>query len=200
MKKKNKLICNIGINDADYVVKPVINGKRLCCPFYQAWRSMMTRCYSEKLIVKNPTYNGCSVCDEWLTFSNFKKWMEQQDWKGKQLDKDLLFVGNKVYSPETCVFVDYTVNSFITDCGATRGEWPIGVDFHKNGKFQARCSNPFTNENAHLGYFTCPNEAHLVWKKRKRELSCQLAELQSDIRVAKALRERYAPDTDWTNR
>ena len=75
----------------------------------------------------SPTYKGCSVSEEWLRFSNFKRWMEKQDWDGKQLDKDILFEGNKVYSAETCVFVTSVVNSFTSDSGAKRGEWLIGV-------------------------------------------------------------------------
>lgn len=197
MKKKNKLVFGVGINDADYVVQPTVNGKRGYCPFYQAWVSMLSRCYSEKYQDKKPTYIDCSVCNEWLTFSNFKSWMEQKDWKGKHLDKDLLIEGNKVYSPTTCIFVDRMTNIFTTDSGASRGQFPIGVCFHKRvGKFRACCRNPFTKKNENLGYFTCPNQAHLAWKKRKHELACQLADLQTDERVAKVLRDRYTSDKD----
>lgn len=199
MRKKNKLVCGVGINDADYVVQPEINGKRITCPFYRVWQDMLKRCYSKKLQAKYPTYIGCIVCDEWLTFSNFKSWMETQDWVGKQLDKDLLVVGNKIYAPETCVFVARMTNTFILDHGADRGEWPIGVTFDKwVGKFRAQCSNPFGNTayeiRGYISYFNCPNAAHLAWKKRKHELALQLADLQTDERVAKALRERYYVD------
>lgn len=187
-----KLVHGVGLNDADYAVTPIVNGKRNRCRFYRTWESMLNRCYSAKYQAKQPTYIGCYVCDEWLTFSNFKKWMEQQDWQGKELDKDLLFVGNKIYSPDTCVFVDKKTNSFANDHGAARGEWPIGVSFHKHvGKFSAQCGNQITEKREHLGYFTCPNEAHKAWKKRKHELACQLADLQNDERVADALRTRY---------
>lgn len=192
MRKEGELVFGIGINDADYVVCPIVNGKAVWCRFYRTWVNMLKRCYSEKYQARQPTYIGCSVCDEWLTFSNFKKWMEKQDWEGNQLDKDLLTNGNKVYSPETCVFVDKVTNLFTTDHGAARGEWPIGVYFNKRGgKFQAYCNNPFIKKREHLGFFACPNQAHLTWKKRKHELACQLADLQTDERVAKALRVRY---------
>lgn len=192
MRKRNKLVKGVAINDADYLVRTRISGKWDICHFYKTWQSMLNRCYSEKLQAKYPTYIGCSVCEEWLTFSNFKRWMETQDWEGKHLDKDILIEGNKVYSPETCVFVDGVVNLFTTDHGAARGEWPIGVSFNKsNGKFQSYCNNPFTKKQEYLGYFACPNQAHLIWKKRKHELACQLADLQTDERVAKALRVRY---------
>lgn len=51
-----------------------------------------------------------------------------------------------------------------------------------------------------MGVFPTELEAHLTWQARKHELSCMLADLQTDERIATVLRERYAPDKDWTNR
>lgn len=191
--KIKKLVFGVGVNDAGYTVQPTVNGERSLCQFYRAWSQMIGRCYDANLQDRMPTYIGCTVCAEWLTFSNFKKWMETQSWQAKQLDKDLLVKGNKCYSPETCVFIDKVINTFMTNCDASRGEWPIGASFHKpSGKFRAACRNPFTKKLEHLGYFTCQEQAHLAWKKRKHELACQLADLQTDERVAAALRLRYA--------
>ena len=190
--KKTQLVYGIGINDADYVVRPTVNGKSVKCPYYEAWKGILKRSYSEKFQERQPTYKGCSVCPEWISFMNFRKWMMTQDWQGKDLDKDLLFEGNKVYSPATCVFVDQATNTFTVDCGRSRGEYPIGVSFQKDlGKFTAKCSNPFNKKREYLGLFTCPNQAHLAWRKRKHELANQLADLQTDVRVAEALRTRY---------
>lgn len=154
---------------------------------------MLERCYSAKCKKSHPTYAGCTVSDEWHTFSNFKAWMEKQDFEGKQLDKDLLFEGGKVYSAETCVFVTGVVNSFTTDSGAARGEWLLGVDWDKQEeKFRAHCRNPFTKKKEYLGRFTCEQEAHEAWLKRKLELAHELAAIQTDPRVAKALIDRYS--------
>lgn len=200
--KIRKLVCGIGINDADYVVKTmetiIVNGERKRklvweCPFYKTWKSMIERCYSIKYQEQYPTYVGCSVAEEWLTFSVFKNWMETQDWEDTQLDKDLLFEGNKVYSSETCVFVSRMVNMFAVDSGASRGEWLIGAYWNKrDGKFVSQCSNPFTKKQEHLGHFSCEQEAHQAWLKRKRELAKELAEIQADSRVAEALIDRYS--------
>ncbi len=197
MSKKNKLVYGVGINDADYHTRKClkVDGKWKAvwvCPFYSTWKKMLERCYSDKLQNRHPTYVGCSVVEEWKTFSKFKSWMEQQDWKGKQLDKDLLVHSNKIYGPDYCVFVDRTVNNFVTESTATRGEWPIGVHWDKGKKkFRAGCSNPFTKKMEKLGRFTCPNEAHNAWLKRKRELAHELAAIQTDCRVSKALIDRY---------
>lgn len=197
----------VGINDADYVVKKWetvghVDGVRKrklvwYCPYYRVWHSMLQRCYSPKYQERFPTYKGCSVSEEWLTFSVFKMWMEAQDFEGKHLDKDLLFKGNKVYSKETSVFVTREINLFTNDRGNDRGEWLIGVCWHKaSGKFQSRCSNPFTKKREVLGLFNCELEAHQAWLKRKLELAHSLAAEQTDERIARALIERY---TNYTN-
>lgn len=192
-----KLVCGVGLNDADYEVARIFNGKYSVCPFYARWSYMIRRCYCSKFHKKQPTYAGCTVCDEWLTFSNFKAWMEKQDWQGKELDKDLLFVGNNIYSEKTCVFIGRSLNNFVTDRGSKRGLWPIGVVFNKSvGKLQSRCRNPFSDKTDHLGTFTCPHEAHQAWRKRKHEIACQLADLQDDPRIANALRTRYITTID----
>jgi hypothetical protein len=197
IRSNKRLVQGVGVNDAEYnvLLYETVDGKWKIvwtCPYYRRWHDMLTRCYSEKCHEKYPTYVGCSVCEEWLTFSNFKCWMEQQDWENKQLDKDLLKVGNKEYNPENCVFVTKIVNTFLSDRGKARGEFPLGVSSYK-GKFIAQCSNPFTGKQEYLGYFDCPEQAHLVWKKRKHELAYQLADSEhvTDERVAQALRTRY---------
>ena len=196
-----KLVCGVGINDADYVVerRDTIEGnggrKRTLvwgCPYYRVWKDMLTRCYSAKNQERLPTYKGCSVSEEWLRFSNFRRWMEDQDWEGMHLAKDILFEGNKVYSAETCVFVSGALNSFTIDSGASRGEWLIGVSWHKaSSKFRSSCCNPFTKKQEHLGLFLNEQKAHQAWLKRKLDLAHLLAAEQKDERVAKALIERY---------
>ena len=201
--KTKKLVQGVGVNDSDYAVANYetigyVDGKRKqkrgwMCPYYRVWSEMLKRCFSTKLQERRPTYRGCTVSNDWLTFSNFRDWMAAQDWEGKQLDKDLLFEGNKVYSDKTCVFVSGLVNSFTTDSKAARGEWPIGVYWHKPaGKLLAQCRNPFTKRLENLGYFTCEQQAHNAWLKRKLELAHELAAIQSDPRVAEALVERYS--------
>lgn len=198
---KKDMVYGVGINDADYVVHKkesiYVNGKRKqvlswVCPFYRAWCGMLKRCYSDKYQEQQPTYKGCTVSEEWLIFSNFRAWMIKQDCEGMQLDKDILVKGNKVYSKEVCVFVTHQTNIFITDSAKTRGKWMIGVSWNKEKtKFSSKCSNPFTKKLEHLGYFTCEQEAHKAWLKRKLEHAYALAAIQTDQRVADALVKRY---------
>jgi hypothetical protein len=159
-----KLVYGIGLNDADYVTSSASKGK---CPYYYRWLSMLERCYSKKFKARFPTYVGCVVCEEWLTFSNFKVWMEQQDWEGKHLDKDILGDG-KLYSPETCCFIGVALNTFLSKRYGHK--YPTGVFFSKvNKRFQAQCGNPMTGKPTYCGQYDTPEEAHEAWGKKKLE-------------------------------
>lgn len=194
---KTKLALGVGINDAKYQTQVYAGAKGQqrrvwVCPFYRVWMDMLFRCYSEKFKDRHATYIGCAAAPEWYSFSVFREWMAAQDWEGKQLDKDILSQGNKLYSPGSCVFVSAKLNTFMTDSGAARGEWPLGVHWNKvAGKFQARCRNPFTGERQHLGHFGDPLSAHEAWRKRKHQHACAYADQQTDPRIAQALRTRY---------
>ena len=97
------------------------------------------------------------------------------------------------------MFVTPLVNTFTGDSRAARGEWLIGADYHKaSEKFRARCNNPFTGEKEHLGLFTCEQQAHEAWLKRKLELARELAVIQTDPRVVKALIDRYSKPMEKT--
>lgn len=192
------LVRGFGINDADYnvyITGSGDNGKRKViwvCPFYRKWIHMLERCYDQKLHNKFPTYVGCSVCKDWKSFSTFKSWMETQNWEGKHLDKDLLIKGNKTYSPNTCVFLDARINTFLTESGAGRGKFPIGVSLEReSGKYVAQCWSIELGKNKKIGRFKTPEEAHKAWLAFKLEQAYTLAAQQTDERVSKALIERY---------
>lgn len=189
---KDKLVFGVGVNDADYTVSPRIDGVQIRCPFYAAWTNMLNRCYGKSYHKKQKTYIGCTVCPEWLVFSKFKSWMEAQDWKGKELDKDILEPGNRVYSPEKCIFVSAAINAFVSVNGCDKGEWPVGVYWNsRDKKFTAQCNNPITKVREGVGYHNDPSSAYLAWKKRKHEIACELADQQSDKRLADALRNFF---------
>ena len=194
LRKKNRLLFGVGINDADYPVEPRVGGKRVKCPYYVAWKGMLERCYDHKYQDRYPTYKSCSVCPEWISFMNFRKWMMTQDWQGKALDKDLLIEGNKVYSPESCVFVPKELNGFLTLNNAKRNGTLLGASWHKRDQhWRSRVMNPFTLQEERLGSFSTELEAHLAWKRRKHEIACMWADKQQDPRLSKALRTRFLP-------
>ena len=181
----SKLVYGKGFNDKTRPAK--VDGKNV--KEYGLWRSMLERCFSEKYQTRYPTYKGCNVSDNFLNYSFFYDWCHKQtgfgniDDKGRSwcLDKDLLLVGNKTYSETACVFVPYEINSFFVDRGNDRGEYPLGVYFHKaSGKFKAQCA--VNGKQEHLGYFDTPQEAFAVYKPFKENLCKQLAlKWQSEI-------------------
>jgi len=187
------MIYGIGINDADYFVRPIINGERVWCPYYRVWHDMLVRCYSERFHKLQSTYIDCEVCSEWQYFSKFKSWMEIQDWQGKHLDKDLL--GEKLYSPETCCFVPQWLNNLFNDHGRDRGEYPLGV-CQDRGKIKA--SIKINGKNKHLGYFDtpeAPEEAHLVYLKAKKQHVYNLMKDYPDQRVKEAVLRKVNAST-----
>ena len=165
---KKPLICGIGINDADYQTHKTINRRLEICPFYAKWSGMINRCYNSNSLKKRSPYSKCSVSKDWLTFSNFKAWMEKQDWRGLDLDKDILVQGNKVYSAETCLFVPQHINSLFCTAKAARGNYPIGVSPTGLKKFKASCSHD--GKVIHLGTFDAEAEAHRAYLKFKYNL------------------------------
>ncbi len=178
-----RLIQGVGINDAWYKTQI----KSLKCPYYSRWKGMLERGYSNKFKEGQPTYRYVTVCKEWKTFSNFRSWMEKQDWKGKQLDKDIIIPNNKVYSPETCSFVTAEVNSLLLNGKSSRGKYKQGVHYCKvTGIFKAQCWTNKGRQN-YLGRFPTEQLAYEAYVTYKHALILKVASEQEDKRVKNGL-------------
>lgn len=206
MTVNQKMVLGVGINDAGYVVKKnerykdgsgkVKSRQTWVCPYYRRWMSMLYRVTPEHSR-RRKSYEGVTICPDWVYFTRFKEWVEAQEKAFgvdeiamRQLDKDILFPGNKVYSPSTCAFVLPETNYFFTDSRAARGDLPIGVSFHKGDqKFHARIMDG--GANRFLGSFHCPNEAHSAWLSCKRALAHKVASREIDHRVKQAVVKFY---------
>ena len=111
-------VCGVGV--VGYKYKSSSNGTSL--PHYNCWSSMLSRCYDEKFKTKHPTYKDCICSDNFKQYTYFYEWCEQQkgfntfDENGAifELDKDLLFKNNKLYSEHTCVFLPKEINTLVT--------------------------------------------------------------------------------------
>lgn len=159
-------------------------------PQYSIWRSMLQRCYDDEFHKKYPTYKDCTVTEEWLNFQNFTEWYIDNYYevdKGRMnLDKDMLIKGNKIYSPETCIFVPQKVNLLIVKNDAIRGDLPIGIHFEKQtNKYKAQCKIG-NGQVKNLGRFDTIEDAFLVYKKFKEKYIKQVAEGYKD-RIPKKL-------------
>ena len=145
---------------------------------HSVWRGMMSRCYKKGKSI-SPRYLGCTVSKSWHDFNTFKAWfLKQYKEDGWQIDKDILFEGNKVYSEETCAIVPRIVNMLFTKTNKIRGDLPIGVSRNEN-RFKAYINK--YGEKIHLGTYDTPEEAFLVYKEYKEEYIKEIANTYKDV-------------------
>lgn len=102
------------IGEGKYDTLDKTNSSRRHTRAYVTWTSMLQRCYHEKHLNDNPSYIGCTVCTQWQCFQNFAEWFYDNYYEVEghkmHLDKDILYDGNKIYSPETCIFAPAVIN------------------------------------------------------------------------------------------
>lgn len=178
----------VGINDAGYPVflrKPIENDptKRKSrdglghCVYYMLWSNMLDRCYSEKYLKRHPTYVGCSVCDDWKLFSNFRKWVVEKEEEISdcitkyQLDKDICSGQYKIYSPETCVLVHTKVNSFLA--GVRFNGDTVCVYPSSKYKWQVNTNDCFGGAH-NTAHHNSEEEAFKYYIEYKKDVCCRL--------------------------
>jgi hypothetical protein len=147
------------------------------------WAGILQRCYSKEYHQLKPTYETCTASDNFRNFQYFAGWCNHQvgfgldDW---QLDKDLLFSGNKLYSEDTCIFIPSHINMLLVKQSYPKiNATPQGVFFRKDsGKYRAICQS--SKEKTNLGDYLTPEEAFSVYKEFKEGAIKSLAELYKD--------------------
>lgn len=190
-----KLIHGVGFNDRSCPAKT--NDK--ITQEYQLWKGMLRRCYCETYHLGKPTYEGCSVSENFKSFSYFFAWCQKQvgfKTPNFQLDKDILVKGNQTYSEDLCVFVPSELNNLFTKRANFRGAFPLGITPHKS-RYMARLNA--SGKRQHLGYFDTPDLAFQAYKTAKEAHVKHMAELykdQVDIRVYEALMAYQVEITD----
>ena len=160
-RAENGVLFGVAVNDVDFPVAISVGRCRVAHRAYAAWLNMLNRCYSNSFA----TYKDAIVCNEWLYFRNFLAWWKLNHVNGWEIDKDMLCDSEKIYSPETCVYVPKKINKFLTLRGNDRGGLALGVTL-QDGKFRARISDG-TGRRIHLGYFGSEMEAHKKWLSAK---------------------------------
>lgn len=186
-------IYGVGISDVEFRTCWETGNGQVFDPSYSTWHEMLKRSYSEKYKSKNPSYAECEVAECWHSLSVFDTWFLEHYVEGYQLDKDILFPGNKIYSPDTCIFVPKWLNSFVTCSDASRGNLPLGVNKRpKDNKLVARCGNPKTGKREYLGCFDSPDVAFKTWQNKKLEhVENMKSELDSiDARLYEAVKRK----------
>lgn len=165
----DKKIFGVGVNDLKYKENKEISKTKA----YKIWLGILRRSYDKKYKEKFKTYSCCKVCDEWLLFSNFKKWFDENyrfDLENQgvklELDKDLLGKDEKLYSPENCIFLPYDVNTFIRKRNSNNTSGFVGVTWDKEcEKWRVRINGFETKKNINYGRFDNFEEACQVYKR-----------------------------------
>lgn len=140
----------------------------------RTWYHMAERTASPHYQASNPTYKDTWVCEEWKYFSNFLNWsLANGHRKGLQLDKDIIDINNKCYSPDACVFVSNAINSLLTYKQSDNSGLPIGVVYHEfDGKGHKR-KEPYqvrfgiNGKQKSFGYYATAQEAGLEYGRKK---------------------------------
>lgn len=143
--------------------------------FYTIWAGMIRRCYALKSLTEKPTYTDCTVHPDWHNFQVFAEWCEENYIPNYHLDKDLKIAGNKIYAPDTCMFVPLALNVLLTNCDKPKGAYLLGVSMGKEKqKFIASIS--INGIYGFLGYFDDEHAAHKAYceaKNRDIDSKCE---------------------------
>ena len=153
---------------------------------YDEWKGMLRRCYDEKYLKKQPTYETSYSCDEWLCYQTFAEWWVNNYYycKGEkmQLDKDIFYKNNKIYSPETCMIVPQRINQLFNKSKRSKNnDLPLGVVNNPNGSGVGYCATCRIYEggkskNVYLGLYNTPEEAFYIYKNFKENYIKQVAD------------------------
>jgi hypothetical protein len=167
---------------------------------------MITRCYNQNQRYINPTYEDCTVCDEWHNFQNFAQWYKDNYYtienERMELDKDILIKNNKIYSPETCIFVPKFINILFVKGNKTRGQLPIGTSYgYKNNYIIASCGivENGKRKQKNIGDFKNPEEAFKAYKTFKENYIKQIADQYKDKIPQKLYEAMYKYEVEITD-
>ena len=142
------LVYGVGIND---VMIPYFTGTRT----WRTWCGIIRRTDKRDLKWLTGTgkeqYADCTLDPRWFKLSVFKEWIEQwDDFQNKEVDKDLLIPGNRIYGPDTCLMVRPVVNKWFKTKKSGGGDLPRGVSWNSGWK-RGKSSNPYRAQITPIG-------------------------------------------------
>ena len=116
------------------------------------------------------------MCEEWHNYQNFKKWYNENypsnlDNINFDLDKDLRQIGakNKVYSPDTVIFLPDYINTLIVfgkNKSNTSGY--SGISKYKNGTYRIKMN--VLKKTINIYSIKTLEEAIDIYKKEKQKV------------------------------
>lgn len=143
---------------------------------YSIWNGIYIRCYKDDRV-----YEGAFMCDLWKNNKDaFAEWWSAEyyecDGESMAVDKDLLFPGNKEYSPEKCCIIPQSLNTMLSNCKKHRlPKWksslnlPLGVRYDSGMKMYYGEIKPYGHDEIiKLSYWETPEQAFEEYKRHKQ--------------------------------
>lgn len=186
MSQNNNRVVGRGFFDGEYQtsINVRVEGKLVNlwkCPIFTLWASMLNRTDNSGRYTKPKSYAiycDTIVCEEWLLFSNFRKWYNAHFIEGYVLDKDLKNPFVSEYSPSNCMFIPQRVNAIFSGA-KTKDDRLVGVYFNKERqKYQAQCSQG-KGGNKYLGRFETELDGHRAWVYSKQKEILTISKLHT---------------------
>lgn len=144
---------------------------------YNVWHDMVRRCYSEKSKEKFQAYfHICMVSKLWHNYQNFAEWFSENKYEVEgrlHIDKDILYPGNKIYCPDTCLLVPQRINMLFLNKPNKRG-LPNGI---------VKCSNKYLVKycGVEYGYRNTLEDAFELYAKMKKDAIINIANEYKEI-------------------
>ena len=191
------LIYGVGIND-------VMISEYTKTRTWKVWCGIIRRTDNRDpvWIAKKSSYKDCTLDPIWFKLSVFKEWIEQwDDYKNKEVDKDILIPGNLHYGPDTCLMVRRIVNQWFKPTDETKSDLPRGVCWnssYKKGKspkpYRAQI-NPLQvvdgevkiGKRTALGHFLTVKDASDAFQKARQKSLQILIDTETDVKVRDAI-------------
>lgn len=162
---------------------------------YRVWHELIARCYAEKKKDKYPSYYDIStICEEWKCYQRFADWYEQEKYECEgrlHLDKDILYAGNKVYSPYTCLLVLQRINMLFSNKPNNRG-LPNGIVQYSKGYIAKYCGEE-------IGRYPTLEEAYSAYAKEKEIAIKRVADEYKEVIPEKVYKALYDYKVDIRN-
>lgn len=144
---------------------------------YNVWHDMIRRCYSEKSKEKFQAYfHICMVSKLWHNYQNFAEWFNENKYEvdGRlHIDKDILYPGNKIYCPDTCLLVPQRINMLFLNKPNKKG-LPNGI-----AKYSDRYLVKYNG--VEHGYGNTLEDAFELYAKVKKDAIIKIANEYKDI-------------------
>lgn len=195
MARPRSTVFGIGINDVNVPIRS-LRKEYLC------WVHILN-------IVNGPRskkHPGATLDDNWIFFSNFIKWLHKQpNWSDHEIDPGIKVVGNRFYSPSTCMMVHPTIRRHLAprEQRNKRG-LPRGVNRRKDlvsGQpvYSVTGRDPEAGKAVYLGTYDTPQDAHLAWQIERIEHLRACLLLADNIHIVDRLRNEMNRIADDAN-